>query len=206
MSWDTIWIKKGLEDTNNLNQLSGFDLHYEDSTISLNHVNMIIDNCKILKQDKILEVGCGAGRLGKIFLEKKYMYFGIDKSDSLVNKFKNLVDNEKVKKINDNKIPFEDNFFDVVFCYSVTQYLKDLDDFDIFFNEMQRVAKRVIFIGDIETIDSTKDMVEKYEYKTDKKLTHLCIGKEYFKDIEGIQFNSLNCSKSTRYNAILNIN
>lgn len=206
MSWDKIWINKGLEDTNNLNQLSGFNLHYEDSNISLNHVNLIIDNCKILKHEKILEVGCGAGRLAKIFLERDYKYFGIEQSTSLVNKFKILIDNDKVKLMDNNKIPFEDNSFDVVFCYSVVQYLKDINEFKFFLNEMKRVANRIIFLGDLETIDTTKNMKDKYKYDTNDNLKHLCIQKDYFKDIKDVSINNLYCSKNSRYNAVINKN
>ena len=71
--WDEIWNKKGLEDTNDLNVLSGFDM-YNDKT-DLKEFNMIIKQCNILKFETILEVGCGAGRLGNIFLEnnKRFM-------------------------------------------------------------------------------------------------------------------------------------
>ena len=204
MSWDIIWQKKGSEDSDNLNKLSGFDLHYDDDDISHKHVEMIIDNCNISKDEKILEVGCGAGRLGNIFLKKDYDYFGLEKSSSLVSKFKKLIDENKVDIMNDNKIPFEDNTFDIVFCYSVIQYLKDEDSFTSFLNEMLRISKKMVGIYDLETLDSTKNMRNKYIY--DVPLEHLCISKEYFKNIGGVSFNNLHVSKSTRYNAIVNKN
>jgi ubiquinone/menaquinone biosynthesis C-methylase UbiE len=204
MSWDIIWQKKGSEDSDNLNKLSGFDLHYDDDDISHKHVEMIIDNCNISKDEKILEVGCGAGRLGNIFLKKDYDYFGLEKSSSLVSKFKNLIDENKVDIMNDNKIPFEDNTFDIVFCYSVVQYLKDEDSFTSFLNEMLRISKKMVGIYDLETLDSTKNMRNKYIY--DVPLDHLCISKEYFKNIEGVSFNNLHVTKPTRYNAMINKN
>jgi len=191
-----------LENTIDLIKLSGFNLHYDNNDISHNHVKMNIDDCGITKKDKILEIGCGAGRLGKIFLENNYNYFGLERSSSLVDKFKKI-NGDKINIINNNKIPFENNTFDVVFCYSVIQYLEDEETFTSFLNEMLRVSKKMVCIYDLETIDSTKNMVN--NYNDNDNLKHLCIQKDYFKSTKGVLFNNLNVSKTTRYNVIINI-
>ena len=76
--------------------LNGFDINNINDN-SINLVDKIINNCNININDSILEIGCGAGRLGKIFLEKNYNYYGLEKSSSLVDKFKNLVNKNKIK-------------------------------------------------------------------------------------------------------------
>ena len=200
--WNEIWNKKGLEDTNDLNILSGFDM-YNDKN-DLKQFNMIVKQCNILKFETILEVGCGAGRLGNIFLENNYNYFGIDQSDTLIEKFKILVNNDKVKIMKNNIIPFKDKSFDIVFCYSVIQYIENMDKFKIFLSEMKRVSKRIVYLGDVESFNYSLDMQKNYKYTTETELKHLCIDKDYFMNYNNVKFNNDYCSKKTRYNVIIN--
>jgi ubiquinone/menaquinone biosynthesis C-methylase UbiE len=212
MSWDEIWIKKGNEDTENLNDLNGFDVN----NLNLNSedtVNNIIDYCKIEKKDKILEIGAGAGRLGDIFLKKNYNYYATEKSESLVKKFKLLVNENRIKFNKTNDLPFKENSFDVVFCWSIIQYFDTIEDFFKLFNEMKRVATKIILLGDIYEIEENNNN-KKYKYNTNK-LKHLFIKKNTFKNLKEINktskiysfnFYNFNNSTSTRYNCIFYLN
>ena len=210
-NWDKIWIKKGKEETNNLNILNGFNvnnINYKTKDL----VNYIIKICGIKKKDSILEIGAGAGRLGKFFLEKNYNYNAIEKSYSLVNKFKLLVNKDKIKHSSGENIPYQDNSYDIVFCWSVVQYLNNISQFKIFMNEMVRVSKRVIFIGDVyEQLENVDN--KNYTYKL-SNLKHLNIPKKYFYnkkninitlDIKSCYIEKKYNSSPTRYNVILNI-
>jgi SAM-dependent methyltransferase len=204
MNWDEIWNIKGSKDTSDILYLSGFSLHYNDLKITENHINLIIKNCKITKKDNILEVGCGAGRLAKYFIDNKYMYYGIEKSKNLVDKYKELTNNYNISLINNKTFPFNDKYFDVCFCYSVIQYLENDIEFEILLNEMKRVTKRVIFLGDIETInlfENNNKLDVKYEFDNNN-LKHYILNPKYFDNYNKIIDNHY-CSKESRYNVTI---
>ena len=48
-----------------------------------------------------------------------------------------------------NNLPFENSSFDYVFAYSVFHYFPNIDYSKTAINEMLRVAKKGIFIGDL---------------------------------------------------------
>jgi SAM-dependent methyltransferase len=196
MNWDKIWDTKGEKNTDDLLYLSGFSLHYNDSKITENHFNLIKQNCKINKNDKILEVGCGAGRLAKYFIDNKYIYNGIEKSKNLVEKYKKIINKDNINLLENNKFPFNDKYFDVCFCYSVIQYLNNDIEFEIFLNEIKRVTKRVIFLGDIETVNNLNN--SKYEFDN-SNLKHYIVNPNYFNKYNNI-IDCKYCSKETRYN------
>jgi SAM-dependent methyltransferase len=196
MNWDKIWDIKGEKNTDDLLYLSGFSLHYNDSKITENHFNLIKQNCKINKNDKILEVGCGAGRLAKYFIDNKYIYNGIEKSKNLVEKYKKIINKDNINLLENNKFPFNDKYFDVCFCYSVIQYLNNDIEFEIFLNEIKRVTKRVIFLGDIETVNNLNN--SKYEFDN-SNLKHYIVNPNYFNKYNNI-IDCKYCSKETRYN------
>ena len=210
-NWDEIWIKKGNEQTNDLNILNGFDVCNLKFTAK-DTVESIIKQCKILKTYKILEVGSGAGRLAKVFLEKQYDYYAVEKSESLVNKFKKLIDKNKIQLNNTNLLPFESNTFDIVFCWSIIQYLDSIESFKILLNEMSRVAKKYIFLGDIYEFEEYHKKNYKYQSNT---LKHLFIPKQYFTNNKSINVTSkmykyyicnFNNSTNTRYNCLIYLN
>lgn len=206
-SWEDIWNKKGLEKTDSLNRMAGFDLHYKDSDLmDVKQTDMIIDACNIDKNDKILDIGCGPGRLGRVFVSKGYNYYGLDKSETLVSKFNTVCGKVVSSKMQHNKVEFDDKTFDVTFFYSVAQYLNDDDDFKNFINEVKRVTKRVIFMGDLETVDGTDKVTSKYEYTPEKKIEHYCVNKEWFDSYsDKVTFDTNYCSKPTRYNATIQL-
>ncbi len=70
------------------------------------------------KGDKILEVGCGTGRLGK-YLIKDYKYIGIDEHEPYLKVFKNFLIKQGVKNsgdyvVNSSFMKFKGNRFNVV--------------------------------------------------------------------------------------------
>ena len=142
LSWQEIWEKKGSVETNDLKYLDG----YEDTTIDAKFVaNIITEILDIQPTDKVLEVGCGAGMLAQ-YLECDYI--GIDYSKSLVKKHIQLLGNSVLHGSANNLI-FRDGYFDKVFSYSVFHYFPDLDYAQNVIEEMKRVSKNSIFIGDL---------------------------------------------------------
>lgn len=77
--------------------------------------------------DRVLDFGCGNGRLAG-FLNNNYKEFvGVDISQKLIDIAKQKYSSEKTKfiKINPlfNRLPFDDNYFDVIFSIAVFHHL-----------------------------------------------------------------------------------
>lgn len=143
ISWNNIfeeipWFKEDIKDysletllklNGHLTTHSKFDVNTWLNTIT--HFKKQI-NYEEKKNYKILEVGCGAGALLKVF-EKNNQIYGIDPSKTYINIISKALPNGKFK-IGDalNIDSYNDNYFDIIFCHSTTQYFKDLNYFDFF--------------------------------------------------------------------------
>lgn len=145
---------------------------------------------------KVMEIGCGAGALLKYFENDKNNIYGIEPSNTYYNIIRNAIPNGDFKlgdALTLNK--YNDNMFNIILCYSVTQYFKDIRYFEIFINmcyEKLKVGGK-LFIGDI--LD--KDLQQKYntfrinqmgikEYNEKYKktgLSHFYISKSQIRDI-----------------------
>ena len=100
-----------------------------------------LDSIPLKKSSKInvLEVGCGHGfRLSKLNLLKKWSVFGIDPSSNSITNSRKL--NINALKATADKIPFDDNFFDLV-IFGFCLYLCDRKDLFKISSEINRVLK-----------------------------------------------------------------
>jgi len=162
-NWHEVWERKGNSMTTDLKELDG----YESTNIEPQKVaEQISKILEISKHDKILEVGCGSGMLAQ-YLECDYV--GIDYSKSLVKKHIKLLGNSVLHGYA-NDLVFKDNSFDKVFAFSVFHYFPDGVYADRVINEMKRVARQKVFIGDLP-------------FKS-KRPEHLLFKKEEFIDFE----------------------
>ena len=204
-NWNEIWdinAKKGNEHT----IINGFE-HDENKIESSELFQYLVKNNNIEKHESILEVGCGSGRIAQHFIKEGYIYYGVDKSLNMINKFKDILNYNNVQQISNNKLPFQNNSFDIIICYSVIQYLNNLEEFNNLLDELIRVSKRIIYIGDLESMDHSISNSKHYNYNSNLK--HLIISQEYIKSINlkyEININSLFCTRKSRYNCIINKN
>ena len=103
----------------------------------LEHLNKFIKN-----GDKILDIGCGNGRLLNLFKGVEIDYTGIDSSKELIEIAKKNHGNER-KFIHANalSLPFQDKTFDTVFSIAVLHHVPSKKFRRCFITEVNRVLK-----------------------------------------------------------------
>ena len=150
--WKQIWERKGNDPTTNLKTLNGYE---NTSIIPPNIATNIIQTLKIKPSDTLLEVGAGAGMLAQ-YLSKHCHYTGTDYSESLCKKHKDLLGNQIIH-CEASQLPFRNNQFDKTFCFSVFQYFPDHEYAKKTIQELLRVTKSTILIGDLPLSSHDQD-------------------------------------------------
>lgn len=111
----------------------------------LENIESSLNNISIKqKKIKILDLGCGYGRLSKPLLKKfpAVNTFGVDISKNYVELYnKDLKPRGKAIKGDIRILPFKNNFFDVVFIVTTLMYLTKTEDQIKALKEIMRVSK-----------------------------------------------------------------
>jgi ubiquinone/menaquinone biosynthesis C-methylase UbiE len=111
----------------------GYDeLHREEQE---NKIGIIKQKLKVNPEDKLLDVGCGTGVATRPWRCKR---FGIDPSKKLLEKAKQADLDGNYALAPAEKIPFEDNSFDIVISITAIQ---NFDDIEKGLKEIKRVGK-----------------------------------------------------------------
>tara|TARA_Y100000996_G_scaffold414570_1_gene405857 strand:- start:275 stop:1042 length:768 start_codon:yes stop_codon:yes gene_type:complete len=138
---------------------------------------------KKIKDGKILEVGIGDGfPYSNILDEMGYEVYGIDISPTHVDMVKESLPKINVKIGDSEDLEFNDNFFDIVFCFRSTWYFPDVIKS---ISEMLRVVKNDgLVIFDIQNINHPihQKMVKKSN-RRQKKHPFINIVEKYIKNI-----------------------
>jgi len=102
-------------------------------------------------EDNFLEIGCGTGILLSELSSYTRKSFGIDYSNEAIKKAKKAFPEIEFYAADAANLPFEDNQFDKLLCYSVFHYFGDMDYALSSINEFLRVCKDggTILIGDL---------------------------------------------------------
>lgn len=123
-----------------------------------NWLNLILHNwmykeirSEIHNGDKVLDLGCGYGRVAKEIVKdfKKAFVNGVDISQTYVNLFNKNIKNGKAYEASITKLPFHKNSFDVVYMVTTLMYLVNTKDQKNAVAEIIRVLKpggKFIFI------------------------------------------------------------
>jgi ubiquinone/menaquinone biosynthesis C-methylase UbiE len=97
-----------------------------------------------------IDVGCGTGALCSALVEQGFEVTGVDNAKIMLDIANRKAENKGVKFVKANileKLPYEDNSFDLVFASYVVHGLK-LNDRKKMYIEMNRVAKNLVIIHD----------------------------------------------------------
>ena len=99
-----------------------------------------LDNLEA-RPKQVLDVGCGAGYFTN-YLKTRFSradVYGVDISKTAITKAKKKYKNITFKRVNaEERLPFEDQRFDLVVCGNLIEHLVDVDNFLI---EVNRVTK-----------------------------------------------------------------
>ena len=153
--WKQIWERKGREDTTDLDLLDGLHMIKDINIKSEWLAKQIIKILKPKPNERILDVGCGAGATAR-YIAPLCKYVGIDYSKSLVKKHIEILNNT-VLVAEANDIPFKDKYFDKSFAFSCFQYFPDKKYARQAIEEMRRVTKNFIFIADVPIEEEGKN-------------------------------------------------
>jgi len=95
----------------------------------------------IREGDKILDVGCGNGRLLELLKDKKINYTGVDVSEKLIEVAKKRYPQNNFLVADNLNLPFSDNNFDKVFSIAVLHTIPSQDLRKKATSELKRVLK-----------------------------------------------------------------
>ncbi len=102
-------------------------------------MNFLIEDY-VNEGEKILDLGCGNGRLYEVLKEKGIDYIGVDFSERLIEIAKRKFPKAKFYVANILDLPFPSNFFDKIYSIAVLHHIPSLK----FRLRVLREAKRVL--------------------------------------------------------------
>lgn len=105
----------------------------------------------LTKDHKLLDVGCGSGVFLSRLKNSAKSVYGVDFSEKMIEIAKDIVNDGEFLVSQTKNLPFENNLFDRIICYSVFHYFPDYNYAVKTIEELIRVCKPGgnIFIGDI---------------------------------------------------------
>lgn len=164
-------------------------------------VNYIEEMLALAPNDKVLEVGCGAGMLIEGLLKPERIMFGADYAIPMIERIQENVPRGHFVCAEAAFLPFRRGSFDKILCFSVFQYFSHLSYARTTMNEFQRLLAHGgrILIGDIPDLDKKDDFLklkasiphERNDFDNDQSLAHLFYPKKFFTDFcqsNGLRF------------------
>ena len=125
--WDDRWESNGVDK-------DGFD---NENMYPIKYANLAIND-----NDKILEAGCGAGRIYFHYKKRGFDIQGIDLSE---NGIKNILAKDKMAKVSVSSItdtPYSSNNFDIVLAFGLFHNIENIEELKESFKETIRILKK----------------------------------------------------------------
>ena len=144
--WNEKYVKYWKDVTEEANDNTSSESHVkkmydcDSKTAGENAVFHTLSMMNYNEGERLLDYGCGFGRLVPYFLEKKLDYNGIDISEAMIKECKKHyahIEN-KFSVAEGESLPFCDNYFDKIVCYGVFDACYQ----ELALGEMFRVLKK----------------------------------------------------------------
>lgn len=91
--------------------------------------------------ERVLDLGCGNGRLSELFRDKNIEYIGVDNSEKLIEIAKAKYPEAKFQVASALNLPFPDDYFDKIFSIAVLHHIPSDELRQEFIKEAKRVLK-----------------------------------------------------------------
>lgn len=103
--------------------------------------NTVIEEINNINFDKLLDVGCGTGEILNRIANSKQKYYGLDLSEKMLDVARLKNNSKNITYINgdSDKIPFKNNFFDIVICVESFHHYPNPDNVA---KEFNRILKK----------------------------------------------------------------
>lgn len=131
----------------------------------------IIRNCKLRRNEIVLDVGCGNGKQIDSFNKKvkgKGVFIGVDLSKELLNNVKKRKNVVLVHHNMDKKFPFPDESFDLINCGFAIYYAKNIKKVLKEFSRMLKKDGRIFITG--PALNNADELWYHFKSVTGKKI------------------------------------
>ncbi len=91
--------------------------------------------------DKVLDLGCGNGRLFGALKDKNVEYVGVDNSEGLIRGAQVKTPEADFRVVDILKLPFDDNYFDKVYCIATLHHIPSKEVRSGVLREIKRVLR-----------------------------------------------------------------
>ncbi|OHA05621.1 MAG: hypothetical protein A2934_00465 [Candidatus Sungbacteria bacterium RIFCSPLOWO2_01_FULL_47_10] len=128
------WEKRGQDDTVDIVKAKG-DIFWD------NYEKKVVSDV-VNTGDRVLDVGCGTGRILEMIIKNGCEAYGIDYAKSCVMRCKTSYPKADVREGLAESLPYEDSFFDVVVAVRTLQSMPEKERKMNAFRDLVRVTKK----------------------------------------------------------------
>lgn len=141
---------------------------------------------------KLLDFGCGTGRAYKA-LAPGCRYTGVDMSESFLKHFSQSYPNADLVLINEQWIPFPDNYFHIIICYSVLTHVPIGEQCHLVMSELHRVLRSggPLIVSVFHNVNPSNNWVVYGKEEWEKELTS--VGFRVFKVTQATETSATVC-------------
>lgn len=150
--WTRLPSLDGLRSTIDPNDIKGLRNSYADLT----HKLCLSKEGRFLAKEKILDFGCGVGRLTVWIADSgPYEVIGLDATPGMIDKAKRecpAKENLKFFNYDGSQIPFPNDYFDKILSVGVLQHIVKREEFQAITRELNRVLRpngRILLIEQV---------------------------------------------------------